>query len=47
MAEKMISESEDSDLLRRYEICKKEVGGSARIEELFRLIEYLEEREWM
>ena len=47
VAEKMISESEDSDLLRRYEICKKEVGGGARIEELFRLIEYLEEREWM
>lgn len=47
VAEKMISESEDSALLRRYEACKKDVGGDARVEELFRLIAYLEERDWM
>ena len=47
MAEKELSESEDRELLGRYEACKKEAGGSARIEELLRLIGYLEEREWM
>lgn len=44
---KSISASEDGELLRHYELCKKDVGGDARIEELFRLIAYLEERDWM
>lgn len=42
-----ISEEEDRDLLRHYEACKSRWGGQARIEELVRLIEYLESREWM
>jgi hemerythrin-like domain-containing protein len=42
-----ISEEEDQDLLRHYEACKSRRGGQARIEELVRLIEYLESREWM
>jgi hemerythrin-like domain-containing protein len=42
-----ISEEEDRDLLRHYEACKSQRGGQARIEELVRLIEYLESREWM
>jgi len=42
-----ISEEEDRDLLRHYEACKSRRGGQARIEELVRLIEYLESREWM
>ena len=37
----------DEKLRRHYEICKSEVGGQSRIEELLRLIEYLEGREWM
>lgn len=44
---KSLSEKEDRELLRHYEMCKKEVGGSARIEELLRLVAYLEERQWM
>jgi hemerythrin-like domain-containing protein len=44
---KSISAKEDGELLRHYEMCKKDVGGDARIEELFRLIAYLEERDWM
>ena len=42
-----ISEEEDRDLLRHYEACKGQMGGQARIEEMMRLIEYLESREWM
>jgi hemerythrin-like domain-containing protein len=42
-----ISEKEDRDLLRHYETCKGQMGGQARIEEMVRLVEYLESREWM
>jgi hemerythrin-like domain-containing protein len=42
-----ISEEEDRELLRHYEICKGQVGGQARIEEMIKLIDYLEGREWM
>jgi hemerythrin-like domain-containing protein len=42
-----ISEEEDRDLLRHYEACRGQMGGQARIEEMVRLIEYLESREWM
>jgi hemerythrin-like domain-containing protein len=41
-----ISEQEDSELLRHYEACKGQVGGQARIEEMVKLIDYLEGREW-
>jgi hypothetical protein len=44
---KSLSAEEDLELVRHYEICRKDVGGSARVEELFRLIGYLEERTWM
>lgn len=44
---KSLSAEEDLELARHYEICRKDVGGSARVEELFRLIGYLEERAWM
>lgn len=44
---KSLSVEEDRELVRHYEICRKDVGGSARVEELFRLIGYLEERAWM
>ena len=42
-----ISEEEDRDLLRHYEVCKGQIGGQARIEEMVKLIDYLEGREWM
>jgi hemerythrin-like domain-containing protein len=41
-----ISEDEDTVLLRHYEVCKGQIGGQARIEEMVKLIDYLEGREW-
>ena len=34
-------------LLQHYEVCRNQVGGKARVEQMTRLIEYLEDREWM
>lgn len=42
-----ISYDEDRTLLEHCKACRKEVGGQVRIEELMRLIEYLENRDWM
>ena len=42
-----ISSDEDKALLQHYEACKNEVGGQVRIEEMLKLIEYLENRDWM
>ena len=42
-----ISNDEDKALLQHYEACKNEVGGQVRIEEMLKLIEYLENRDWM
>ena len=41
-----ITEEEDRKLLRHYEVCKGQIGGQARIEEMLKLIDYLESREW-
>ena len=41
-----ISEEEDKQLIRHYEMCKNQIGGQARIEEMLKLIDYLESREW-
>jgi hemerythrin-like domain-containing protein len=41
-----ISEEEDRELLRHYEACKRQIGGQVRIEEMVKLIDYLEGREW-
>lgn len=46
-AEKSISSEEDRQILRHYESCRREAGGSARVQELLKLVEYLEERKWM
>jgi hemerythrin-like domain-containing protein len=46
-AKNSISEEEDRELLRHYEVCKGQIGGQARIEEMVKLIDYLEGREWM
>jgi len=43
----IISEKEDQKLLQHYEVCKNEIGGRARIEQILRLIEYLESSHWM
>ena len=42
-----ISNDEDRALLQHYEACRNEVGGQVRVEEMMRLIEYLENRDWM
>jgi hemerythrin-like domain-containing protein len=42
-----LSEEEDIQLVKHYELCKNQTGGQARIEEMIRLVGYLEDREWM
>ena len=42
-----ISTEEDEMLLQHYEVCRNQAGGKARVEQMIRLIEYLEDREWM
>ena len=42
-----LSEEEDIQLVKHYEMCRNQVGGRARIEEMIRLVGYLEGREWM
>ncbi|HEU5462285.1 MAG TPA: hemerythrin domain-containing protein [Nitrososphaeraceae archaeon] len=42
-----LSEEEDIQLVKHYELCRSQVGGKARIEEMIRLVGYLEDREWM
>jgi hemerythrin-like domain-containing protein len=42
-----LSTNENQMLLKHYEQCKNYVGGQERIEELLRLIEYLEACDWM
>jgi hypothetical protein len=42
-----ISREEDLQLMGHYESCRNEAGRSARIEEMIKLIGYLESREWM
>lgn len=42
-----ISVQEDGIIRRHYEICKDQSGGEIRIDELLKLLEYLEHREWL
>ena len=42
-----ISDEEDKMLMKHYENCKNNVGGKERIEQMLKLVEYLENREWM
>jgi hemerythrin-like domain-containing protein len=44
---KSISWEENERLMKLYEDCRNQVGGKARMEQMMKLIEYLEEREWM
>ncbi len=43
----LISEDEDNALMKHYERCKIKAGGKERIDQLIKLIVYLEEREWI
>ncbi len=42
-----ISDAEDEMLIRHYETCTQMVGGKERIEQMLKLVEYLENRKWM
>ena len=42
-----ITNNENEALLKHYESCKTQAGGEVRIQEMVRLIEYLEAREWV
>jgi hemerythrin-like domain-containing protein len=42
-----ISTKEDQMLLQHYEACKNQIGGKDRVEQMIRLMEYLEGRWWM
>lgn len=46
-ANKSLSTNENKMLLNHYELCKNQAEGEARIQEMIRLIEYLEIQEWM
>lgn len=47
MSKAVITNEEDNHLLKHYELCKNQVGGKERIEEMIKLIEYLEVQDWM
>lgn len=42
-----ISNEEDEILMKHYESCRNIVGGKERIEQMLKLVEYLENREWI
>jgi hemerythrin-like domain-containing protein len=44
---KSISSEENERLMILYEGCRNQVGGKVRMEQMIKLIEYLEERVWM
>ena len=42
-----LSNQENEILIKHFENCRNQVGGIVRIERMMKLIEYLEDREWM
>ncbi|MDQ4072932.1 MAG: hemerythrin domain-containing protein [Thermoproteota archaeon] len=42
-----LSPEENEMLMKHYDLCKSQAGGELRIQEMLRLIEYLEGRAWM
>ena len=44
---KKVSLEEDEMIRKYYEVCKSHSGGDARIKELLRLLEFLENAQWM
>jgi hemerythrin-like domain-containing protein len=45
--DRSLSREEEDQLARHYEICRNEAGGQARMDEMIRLIGYLETRDWI
>lgn len=44
---KSITEQEDQMLIKHYDSCRNQVGGRVRMEQMLKLIGYLETKEWM
>lgn len=44
---KSITEEEDQMLIKHYDSCRNQVGGKVRMEQMLKLIGYLETKEWM
>jgi hemerythrin-like domain-containing protein len=44
---KTITEQEDQMLIKHYDSCRNQVGGKVRMEQMLKLIGYLETKEWM
>lgn len=42
-----LSEQENEILIKHFENCRNQIGRAIRIEQMMKLIEYLEDREWM
>jgi hemerythrin-like domain-containing protein len=42
-----ISDEEDEMLMKHFKTCRNNVGGKERIEQMLKLVEYLENRDWM
>jgi hypothetical protein len=42
-----LSDHENEILIKHFESCRNQVGGIVRIEQMMKLIEYLEDREWL
>ena len=42
-----LTKEEHSLLMKHYKACHSDVGGKARLEQMIKLIAYIEEREWM
>ena len=43
----ILSNEENAMLIQHYESCHKQIGGKIRIEQMIKLIDYLENRDWM
>ncbi len=42
-----LSEQENEMLIKHFDSCRNQIGGVVRVEQMMKLIEYLEDREWM
>jgi len=43
----ILSKEENAMLIQHYESCHKQIGGKIRIEQMIKLIAYLENSDWM
>jgi hemerythrin-like domain-containing protein len=44
---KILSEEEDLMLIKHYESCRNQAGGKIRMEQMLKLIDHLETKDWM